>query len=114
MSRKLEDWEYIQKLEEENERRRGLIEQQAGQLEEEQSQTVWLREQVIELKELNERLRAKVERLESRGIEDMRHRIEAALEHCAQASVLLGQSNDDAEAAKYVGLALKALKGEEE
>ena len=46
---------------EENERLRGLIEQQAGQLEEEQSQTGWLREQVIESKEENERLRAEVQ-----------------------------------------------------
>ena len=37
--------------------------------------------------------------------------IDAALEHCAQASVLLGQSGGDAEAATYVGLALEALKG---
>ena len=73
---------------EENERLRGLIEQQAGQLEEEQSQTGWLREQVIESKEENERLRATIENALDENtatavlklrVEELKARIDAAL-----------------------------------
>ena len=50
-----------------------------------------------------EGLRQEVKRLQGR--------IEAALDSSAQASVLLKQSGGDSEALKYVGLALKALRG---